>query len=100
MEILAKHLGLEGASTVKTLGDKNDTEKTFGYRDVDGEENGLDCEAACYVDELFMKRRCGASQGRISTSPLMRKEDPSFARWADIESDDGDVNIMEGGPAS
>ena len=44
VEILAKHLGLEGVNTAKTLGDKNDTDKTFRYRDVDGEEDGLDCE--------------------------------------------------------
>ena len=69
VEILAKHLGLEGASTVKTPGDKNDTDNTSKYRDVDGEENGLDCETACDVDELLMKRRHGASQGRIPTSP-------------------------------
>ena len=62
MEILAKHLGLEGASTVKTPGDKNGMDNAFRYRDVDGEENGPDCETACYVDELFMKRRHGASQ--------------------------------------
>ena len=29
VEILAKHLGLEGASTVKTLGNKNDMDKTL-----------------------------------------------------------------------
>ena len=62
VEILAKHLGLEGASRLKTPGDKNDTDKTDRYRDVDGEENGLDCETICYVDELLMKRRHSVSQ--------------------------------------
>ena len=42
VEILAKHLGLEGATTVKTPGDKNDMDNTFRYRDVDGENRGPD----------------------------------------------------------
>ena len=85
---------------VKTPGDKNDTDKTFRYRDVDGEEDGLDCETASFGNELFMKHRHGASQRGIPTSPLMRKEDPKLARWAAIESDDGDLNNMEGMLAS
>ena len=42
MEISAKHLGLEGASSVKTPGDNNDADKTFRYRDLDGEAGGQD----------------------------------------------------------
>ena len=46
VEILAKHLGLEGASTVETPGDRNDSDKLFRYRDVDGQGNEQDCETA------------------------------------------------------
>ena len=45
VEILAKHLGLEGASSAKTPGDKNDADKTFRYRDFDGEAGGQDEES-------------------------------------------------------
>ena len=37
VEILARQLGMEGSSTVKTPGDKNDADNIFRYRDVDGE---------------------------------------------------------------
>ena len=37
VEILARQLGMEGSSTVKTPGDKNDADQIFRYRDVDGE---------------------------------------------------------------
>ena len=70
MEILARHLGLVGASTVKTPGDKNDIDKTSRYRDVDGESEGLDEETANYVDELFLKKKHGMSQGRSPSSPM------------------------------
>ena len=92
---MAKHLGLEGASTVKTPGNKNDTDKIFKYRDLDGEAGGQDEESACYVDELFMKRKHCPSPGMILTSPLMRKDDPHLARarWADLDSEDGDPEI-------
>ena len=55
IEILAKHLGLEGATTVKTPGDRNDSDKLFRYRDIDGEEDEQNCGAANYVDDLFTK---------------------------------------------
>ena len=102
VEILAKHLGLEGASSVKTLGDKNDSDKTFRYRDLDGEAGGQDEESAYYVDELFMKSRHGASPGRIPTSPLTRKDDPKLARarLADIDSEDDGLGVLVEIPAS
>ena len=90
MEILPKQLGLEGASTVKTPGDKNDLNKTFRFRDLDGEDGGQDGDTAFYVDELFTKKRHGVSPGRVPASPLMRKADPKLtrARWADTDSEE------------
>ena len=87
---LAKQLGLEGASTVKTPGDKNDLDKTFRFRDLDGEDGGQDGDTAFYVDELFTKKRYGVSPGRVPASPLMRKDDPKLtrARWADTADTD------------
>ena len=99
VEILARHLGLVGASTVKTPGDKNDIDKTFRYRDVDGESEGLDEETANYVDELLLKKKHGASQGRSPSSPLMRKVYPKLTRWADVDSED-DATEQHGFPAS
>ena len=74
------HLGLKGASTMKTPENNNDTDKSFRYRDVDGEGRGQDGENACYVDDFFMKCKHGWSPGRIRTSPLTRKDDPKLAR--------------------
>ena len=89
-----EHLGLEGASTVKMPGDKNDADNIFRYRHLDGEAGGQDEENACYVDELFMKRKHGASPGRIPTSPLTRKDDPKLAQWADVDADDDGMPDM------
>ena len=52
LEILVEQLGLDGAKAVKTPGDKLDTDKTFRYRDLDG-----DCDTAdvVYVNELYEK---------------------------------------------
>ena len=36
VEILARQLGMEKSSSVKTPGDKNDADNTFTYRDLDG----------------------------------------------------------------
>ena len=90
VEILAKHLGLEGATPVKTPGDKNDADKTFRYRDLDGEAEGQEEDNANYDDELFKRSKHGASPGRIPTSQLTREDIPKLtrARWADADSDD------------
>ena len=87
---------------MKTPGDKNDADKTFGYRDLDGEAGGQDEESACYVHELFMKRKHGASSGRIPTSPQTTKDDQKLARarWADLDSDVGEPEMLEMLPAS
>ena len=63
VEILAQQLGMESSSSVKTPGDKNDADKTFRFRDLDGEGEDHCVEAALYVDELY--RRGRASRGRI-----------------------------------
>ena len=62
VEILAKQLGMENSSPVKTPGDRNDADKTFRYRDVDREEESREEETASYVDELF-RRHSGVSMG-------------------------------------
>ena len=61
VEILARQLGMENSSPVKTPGDKNDADKTFRYRDLDGEDECQSEETACYVDELY--KGIGAGPG-------------------------------------
>ena len=102
VEILAKQLGLEGASTVKTLGYKNDSNKTFRFRDLDEEDGGQDGDTACYVDELFTKKSHGVSPGRVPASPLMGKADPKLtrARWADADSEEDEHKPLMELPAS
>jgi hypothetical protein len=68
VEILAKQLGMENSSPVKTPGDRNDTDKTFRYRDVDGEEEAQQEETASYVDGLF-KKQSGLGVCRSSGTP-------------------------------
>ena len=53
VEILAKQLGMESSSPVKTPPDKNDADKMFRYRKIDGEDGAQGGETACYVDEIF-----------------------------------------------
>ena len=92
VEMLSQQLGMQSSSSVKTPGDNNDADKTFRYRDFDGEDEHH-CEGtASYVDELY--RRGGASPGRIPTSPLTRKDDPKLTRWADVDADDDGVPNM------
>ena len=50
---------MEDGTLVNTPGDKNDADKTFRYRDLDGEDGHQSEESSCYVDEL--DRRTGAS---------------------------------------
>jgi hypothetical protein len=92
VEILAQQLGMESSSSVKTPGDKNDADKTFRFRDLDGEGESYCEESASFVDELY--RRSCASPGRIPTSPLTRKDDPKLAQWADADADDDRVPDM------
>ena len=95
VEILSRQLGLENCKTVATPGDKNDLDKTFRYRDLDG-EGDENIDSAQYVDSLCAK---GASPGRVPASLLMRKENPKLAtghQWADLDDDGSlDVPVME-----
>ena len=59
VEILFQQLGMDGSSSVKTPGEKNDADKLFRYRDVDGEGEAESEETACYVDELYLKHISG-----------------------------------------
>ena len=94
VEILARQLGMEHSSPVKTPGDRNDADKTFRYRDVDGEEEPREEETALHVDDLF-RRQSGASPGRSLSSPLMREDHPKLARWADLEADEDAPDMSE-----
>ena len=70
VEILARQLGMQDSTPVKTKtpGDKNDADKTFRFRDLDGEDEHQSEETVCYVDELF--RQASASPGRVPASLL------------------------------
>ena len=86
---------MEDSSPVKTPDDKNDADKTCRYRDLSGEDEHPGEETACYVDRLYWN--AGASPGRICTSPLTRKDDPTLARarWADLDSGDDGLGVSE-----
>ena len=90
--MLAKQLEVESSSSVTTPGDNNDADKTFQYRDPDGEVEHYCGETACDVDEFY--RRGGTSPGRIPTRPLTRKDDPKLARRADVDANDDGVPNM------
>ena len=75
---------MEGSKSVKTLGDEHVLVKVFRYRDFDGENDDGEghSEAACYVDEVFVKELGGSSP------PPDAKHDQQHAtaRWADSDS--------------
>ena len=66
VEILARQLGMEGSTSVKTPGDKNDADKLFRYCDVDGEGAAQEEETPCHVHELYS---IWASLGRVAYQP-------------------------------
>ena len=92
VEILTRQLGMDGSTSVKTLGGKNDADKLFRYRVVDGEGATQEEETACYIDELYSK---SASLGRFPTSRLMRQVEPKLAQWADLDADDAAPDMSE-----
>ena len=96
-------LGMQDRKPAKTPGDKNDSDKTFRYRDLDGEGDGSVRDAAYYVDELFGtqdKLRRRASPGRVPASPSTRKVHPKLAQWADSDSDDAVPDYSKTMPVS
>ena len=105
VEILARQLGMEGSTSIKTPGDKADADQFLRYCGVDGEGEAQSEETACYVDELYLKhvggpRRASASPGWVPAGALTRKDDLKLAQWADIESDDAAPDMSEQLPAS
>ena len=77
-----------------SAGGRNDADKIFKYRDVDGEEEPREETTALYVDDLF-RRQSGASPGRSPSSPLMKEDHPKLARWADLEADEDTPDMSE-----
>ena len=90
IEILSTQLGLTDAKTVKTPGDKNDSDKMFRYRDLDEENAESSKQDAESVDAVVMTGvPCLLKKGRCVKCDR-RGGLAKGACWACITSDEED----------